>query len=183
MAPSGEAELLGLAKGGDRPAFERLVRPYLAMLFAYSRAIAGDYHAAHDIVQQALLIAYRKLNLFFPEADFGTWLRAIARREALDARKKKARPALVTLEAIEAFYQDPGPPEESPRRAALGECLRGLGGRMGDVVRGHYFDGLHVGAIAERVGMTAAAVKQLMYRARLALRDCVRKRLQAEASG
>jgi RNA polymerase sigma-70 factor (ECF subfamily) len=179
---SGEDRLLEAAKGGDKRAFERLVLPYLPMLFAYGRAICGDYHAAHDVLQQTLLITYRKLALFFPEADFGTWLRAIARREALDARKKLGRSPSLTLEAVEAFYQDPAPPGESPRRRALAECLGSLAGRMGEVVRGHYFQGLRLSELASRVGLTAAAAKQLLYRARTALRECVQRRVNLEAS-
>ena len=37
-----ETELLARAKKGDAPTFERLLTPYLPMLFAYSRAIVGD---------------------------------------------------------------------------------------------------------------------------------------------
>ena len=75
-----DAELLDLARAGKPEAFERLVEPYVPMLLAYSRAVSGDYHLAMDVVQQTLLVAYRKLHHFFPEADFGVWLRAIARR-------------------------------------------------------------------------------------------------------
>ena len=179
-----EEELLGQAKAGDKTAFERMVVPYLPMLLAYSRAVCGDYHAAHDVVQQALLIGYRKIDLFFPEADFGTWLRAIARREALQARKTLGRSSSsVALEAVEAFYEDPEGPEESPRRRALSDCLQQLEGRAKAVVRGHYFDGLALTALAGRVRMSVPAVKQLMYRVRIGLRNCMRRRMELGASG
>src|ERR1041384_7564075 len=110
-----EEDLIARARSGSREAFEAVVTPHLAPLLAYIRAICGDYHAAHDGLQQTLLVAYRKFSLFFPEADLGTWLRAIARREALDLRKKRARGASIFLEAIEAFHQDPDPDAASPR--------------------------------------------------------------------
>ncbi len=175
-----EADLLDRAKAGSREAFEGLVEAHVPMLFAYSRAICGDHHTAMDVVQQALLIAYRKLHLFFPEADFSVWLRAIARREALDARKRKARSPLVTLEAIETVYQDPEPAEESPRRKALEECIGALGDRTGRLVRSHYFEGTALAALAESLGLTLAATKQMLYRTRLALRECIQKRLATE---
>jgi RNA polymerase sigma-70 factor (ECF subfamily) len=174
-----ENELLDLAKAGRPEAFERLVQPHVPMLLAYSRAIAGDYHLAFDVVQQALLVAHRKLHLFFPEADFSVWLRAIARREALDARRRAGRAAVLSLDAVEAAYEDPEP-GESPRRAALERCLGGLEGKSGRLVRSHYFQGTDLASLSRSLGMTVAGAKQLLYRTRLALRECIRKRLAAE---
>lgn len=182
MPGPGEAELIARARRGGAEAFEELARRYSAMLFAYARAVCGDHHAAFDVVQQTLLIAYRKLDLFFPEADFGTWLRSIARREALDVRRQIGRSRAITLEAVEAYYQDPDPPEASPRRRALAECVGSLEGRAGRVVRSHYYEGVKIPELARSAGMTAPAVKQLLYRARLALRECVRRRLSLEGA-
>jgi RNA polymerase sigma-70 factor (ECF subfamily) len=175
-----EAELLAQAKAGDVDAFEEAVRQHLPMLFAYSRAICGDYHAAQDVVQETALIAFRKLDHFFQEADFATWLRAIARREALNARKKLAKVTLITEEAIERYYQDPSPEPSSPERQALGRCLQTLGGRMSKVIHGHYYEGRPLAELAESMNQTVTAMKQLLYRARLTLRDCVRRRLAQE---
>ncbi len=175
-----EEELLALAKSGRPEAFERLVEPHVPMLLAYSRAIAGDYHLAMDVVQQTLLIAYRKLHHFFPEADFSVWLRAIARREALDARRRSHRAAVLALETIETAYEDPEPDGDSPRRRALERCLGSLDGRTGRLVRGHYFEGTGLASISKSLGMTLAAAKQMLYRTRLALRECIRKRLATE---
>ena len=175
-----ETALVDRAKAGSSQAFERLVERHVPMLFAYSRAICGDYHVAMDVVQQSLLIAFRKLHLFFPEADFSVWLRAIARREALDARKRRARGAMVTLETIEMFYHDPEPREDSPRRKALAECLGALPGKTGKLVRSHYFNGTSLAPLSKSLGMTLAAAKQMLYRTRLALRECIQKRIATE---
>jgi RNA polymerase sigma-70 factor (ECF subfamily) len=174
-----EAALLDRAKAGHRGAFEGLVEPHIPMLFAYSRAICGDYHRAMDVVQQALLVAFRKLHLFFPEADFSVWLRAIARREALDARRRASRAPVITLEAVEAAYEAT-PEEDSPKKTALARCLESLEGRTGKLVRRHYFDGADLASIAKALNMTLAAAKQMLYRTRLALRECIRRRLAGE---
>ncbi len=181
MDAANEVELLAQAQAGDAAAFEEAVKPHLPMLFAYSRAICGDYHAAQDVVQESVLIAFRKLSHFFPEADFATWLRAIARREALNARKKLAKVMLVTEEAIERYYSDASSEAGSPEREALQVCLKLLAGRMSKVIRGHYFEGRPLAELATSMNQTVSAVKQLMYRARLTLRDCVRRRLAQES--
>ena len=59
MDSPSEPDVVDTAKA-DAAEFERGLLPHLPMLFAYSRAICGDYHVAQDVVQQTALIAFRK---------------------------------------------------------------------------------------------------------------------------
>jgi RNA polymerase sigma-70 factor (ECF subfamily) len=177
VAHADEAELIALAKTGNPEAFRRLVVPYLPSLLAYCQAICGNYHTAEDVVQHTALIAYRKLNYLFAEADFGTWLKSIARREALSARRQvKLSPALD--ECMEMAYEDPSPAAVAPERAALALCLQLLAGRAGQTVRAHYFDGRKLADIARDLNTTVNTLKQLLHRARATLRDCMQRRLR-----
>ena len=177
-----DAALLARAKKGDAAAFEALVTPYLPMLFAYSRAICLDFHAAQDVVQETAIIAFRNLNHLFPEADFSTWLRAIARRQSLEARRKLHRFARFAEEAVERAYEDPAPAEVSAQRTLLVDCIRALGERGQGVVEGHYFRGLSLSEVAARLETSVTAVKQLLYRSRKLLEECVKKRRLGEQS-
>ncbi len=172
-----ETRLIAAAKGGDPASFEDALRPHLPMLFAYARAICGDYHAAEDVVQETAQIAYRKLNFLIPEADFAGWLKAIARRQALAARRKLQKTTLVAEDVIERVYQDSEPAGQGGRGEALAECLQKLGGRAADAVRAHYFDGVKTDDLAARLDSKPPAIRQLLHRARLLLLDCVRRRL------
>jgi RNA polymerase sigma-70 factor (ECF subfamily) len=184
MDGSHEMDLVAKAKAGSKAAFEAALRPHLPMLFAYCRAVCGDFHIAQDVVQETALIAFRNLHHLFPEADFATWLRAIARRRALSARRSLARLNLgLVEEAIEGVYQDPTPEATAARREALQVCLEQLHRRLADVVRGHYFQGLKLADLADQMAMNTNAVKQLLFRARQALRDCIRQRLRLEHTG
>ena len=183
MGQDSETRLIAAARVGDPQAFERALRPHLPMLFAYARAICGDWHAAEDVVQETSQIAYRKLNYFIPEADFAGWLKAIARRQALAARRKLHRaggPALEEL--IERLYQDPAPAPTGERGEALVDCIDRLEGRASTAVKGHYFDGLKLGDLASRMDMTPVALRQLLHRVRLLLLDCVRRKHGVESS-
>lgn len=177
-----EADLVAKAKAGDTLAFELLLTPYLPMLFAYSRAICNDYHAAQDVVQETAIIAYRNLEHLFPEADFSTWMRAIARRQALEARRKLRRFSTFAEETLEKVYQDPAPPSVAAERKLLTDCIRALDSRVGGIVEDHYFKGSALGEIASRLNLSLAAVKQQLYRARKSLEGCVKKRLSLEQS-
>jgi len=174
--------LLALAKTGDREAFAHALEPYLPMLYAYSRSLCSDHHAAQDVVQQTALIAYRKIGFLFPEVDFGTWLKGIARREALSERRKAARLRPVLEAVVEAVYDEPPAPADDPERAALGECLKRLHGQAAAILQAHYFQGAALTEIARQRGMNGNTVRTVLHRARLALAECVRDRLAREGS-
>ncbi|OAI48400.1 hypothetical protein AYO44_07135 [Planctomycetaceae bacterium SCGC AG-212-F19] len=177
-----EAELIARAKAGDREAFAHALTPYLPMLYAYSRCLSGDHHIAQDVVQQTALIAYRKIGFLFPEVDFGTWLKGIARREALSERRKAAKLRTVIEEVLEAAYDDPTPAAVAPEREALDECLKRLQGQAAAIVTAHYFDGEKLTDIARQRGLNGNTVRTVLHRARLLLEECVRGRLAVEGS-
>jgi RNA polymerase sigma-70 factor (ECF subfamily) len=176
-----ETRLLAAARGGDPQAFERALRPHLAGLFAYARAICGDFHAAEDVVQETAEIAYRKLAYLIPEADFMGWLKAIARRQALSARRKMGKAVLAMDAVLERVYQEPARASEGRKGEALAECMDRLDGRAAQAVKGHYFEGLKLGELAARMDMSPAALRQLVHRVRVLLLDCVRRRLAVES--
>lgn len=182
MSDVPETELIAQAKSGSVPAFEAALGPHLPMLLAYSRAICGDHHRAQDVVQETALVAYRNLNHLFAEVDFAAWLKAIARRQALAARRQGQRLLTFTDEALEAAYADPTPDAVAPQRDALVHCLEALERRASQIVRGHYFDGLTLAMLAERLGMNLNTVKTTLSRARASLHECVERRLRMESA-
>lgn len=180
MNDADQTELIARAKTGDLAAFEGALSPHLPMLFAYSRAICGDYHAAQDVVQETAVIALRKLDCFFAESDFGAWLRAIARHRALHARHKLNRPPLALEDFVEEYYARADlAVDEEARMAAVQACLEQASERMRRVVNGHYLEGRPLAALAPDLAISVNAAKQLLYRARLFLQECVRRRLQS----
>jgi RNA polymerase sigma-70 factor, ECF subfamily len=176
LANRSEDELLALALDGDKSAFEAALRPHLAMLLAYSRAICGDFHAAEDVVQETALVAFRRLNRLFPEVDFGTWLRGIAKRQAFAARRQQTKLTLLD-EALELAYADAEPANDR-EHDALSNCMSRLGDRVGRIVHQHYREGMALAEVAEGLNMSVGAVKVAMHRARMQLKDCVRQYLQ-----
>ena len=75
-------------------AFEDLCRPQQRPLLAYIYTLCGDYHLAEDLLQDALAIAHQKREHYFPEADFGAWLRAIAVPVAAERGLRNTIPSL-----------------------------------------------------------------------------------------
>ncbi len=69
---------------GDKEAYAALVVRYSGRLFRVAFRITGNEADAEDVVQEALLRGYRKLQSFESRSDFGTWIYRIAVRCALD---------------------------------------------------------------------------------------------------
>jgi DNA-directed RNA polymerase specialized sigma24 family protein len=47
-------------------------------------------------------------------------------------------------------------------------------------VKGHYFEGIKLAELADRMGMSSVAMRQLLHRVRVLLLECVRRRLSVE---
>jgi RNA polymerase sigma-70 factor (ECF subfamily) len=69
---------------GDKEAYGALVVRYSGRLFRVAFRITGSEADAEDVVQDAWLRGYRKLESFEYRSDFGTWIYRIAVRCALD---------------------------------------------------------------------------------------------------
>lgn len=79
-----ETELVAAARQHDRAAFDRLVRMHERRLRAVVRRMVGHPDDTDDLVQEAMLKAWRGIADYRGEAGFGTWLCAIGARAAVD---------------------------------------------------------------------------------------------------
>ena len=92
--PSATDEVLvAAAKLGNNPAFGELWRRYSNTVFKTVYRVTGSRHDAEDATQDAWMKAYMHLNTFDGRAKFSTWLTRIAINSALMIlRKKRSHP-------------------------------------------------------------------------------------------
>lgn len=96
--------------GGERRAFEQLVRRHQGMVRAQlSRLLHGDAAAADDLAQETFLLAWRKLDQFRSEARFSTWLYRIAYACFLQASRTKSWAAQQAHEDAMDDLPEPAP--------------------------------------------------------------------------
>src|SRR5262245_16784575 len=86
-----EAAAVARARAGDDEAFRHLVARHSAALFRLAYRMTGNEHDAEDVVQDALLKAYRSLDRFEDRAQVGSWLYRIATNCALDLLRARQR--------------------------------------------------------------------------------------------
>ena len=77
------------ASDARRLRFERLVAPWRDDLYRYSFWLSRDPDLAEDVVQEAMLRAFRSLDSLQEESSVKTWLLTIARREHARVYERK----------------------------------------------------------------------------------------------
>ena len=161
---------------GDKEAYGALVVRHSHSLFRVAFRITGNEADAEDVVQEALLRGYQKLESFESRSNFGTWIYRIAVRCALDrisSRKgdKGSRVAEETdpeQDEVQIAAQSAGPDRLllSGEIAALEQlALRGLTPteRTAFVLR--HLEDRSSEEIAAALGIAPNAAKQAVFRA------------------
>ena len=83
-----DAELIELARNGDRAAFGDLVQRYQQAVFRTALAALRSREDAEEVAQDALVSAFQKLDSFRGDASFKTWLLTITWNRAMDRRRR-----------------------------------------------------------------------------------------------
>ncbi|MEI2755206.1 MAG: sigma-70 family RNA polymerase sigma factor [Chitinophagaceae bacterium] len=108
-----EEDLIRSALAGESQAFGILVERYQDRLFTAMISIVGSSDEAEDVVQEAFIQAYIKLNTFQMNSRFFTWLYRIAFNYAL-SRRRKNRNQVSLDQSREATGNDPMDQREGP---------------------------------------------------------------------
>lgn len=181
VADAADALLLQRVAQGDRAAFERLLGRHQAALWRFVRAASRTRQDAEDALQDALLAAYRGAGAFRGAASVRTWLLTIGRHAAWRASRRVPE---------EPLTEDPtwdlgcaaGWGAEDPEaaaiaaqdRARLAAALDGLAPGEREVLVLRDLEELSVDEVAAVLGLSLAAAKSRLHRARLRLAAALR---------
>lgn len=107
-----DAELIELARNGDRAAFGDLVERYQHIVFRAALAALRSREDAEEVTQDAMVSAFQKLDSFRGDASFKTWLLTIAWNRAMDRRRRAGTwfSRFVTRDREEPFEPPSGQP-------------------------------------------------------------------------
>ena len=114
---------------GDKDAYAAVVIRHSARLFRVAFRITGNEADAEEVVQEAWLRGYRKLESFQSRSDFGTWIYRITVRCALDriggAKLEEGGRIGDSMDPVEGEVQV-ADPEAGPERLLLSGEIRAL---------------------------------------------------------
>jgi RNA polymerase sigma-70 factor (ECF subfamily) len=173
--------LVAAAKLGDHPAFAELWMRHSNTAFKMACRIMGNRDDAEDVIQDAWMKAYVHLKGFDGRAKFSTWLTRIAINSALmTLRRRRAHPETsmeiedgetwrhceITDQTkdVEEFYA------RHERAERLRRAICRLQPTLRNVVEIHQLSDRSVKEVAELAGLSVAATKSRLLRARIVLR-------------
>jgi RNA polymerase sigma-70 factor (ECF subfamily) len=168
--------LLTRSAAGDAAAFDLLVGRHAASVLRMIRYRVDDAAAAEDVLQQTFLAAWRSAPRFRGEAQVKTWLFTIARHAAAKSRDR-ARRSPVTDVPLDALGIEAGWGSEDPESIALAserhDLLRAafaaLDADAREVLTLRDLEGLSGDDTAALLGLSLAAMKSRLHRARMTL--------------
>jgi RNA polymerase sigma-70 factor (ECF subfamily) len=161
---------------GDKEAFGELVALHSHTLFRVAYRITGNEADAEEVVQDAFLRGYRKLESFESRANFGTWIYRIAVHCALDRIKGRRRDETVPLaetpdpesEAVQVADRAPDPERlllSGELSAIRDMAMNSLSPVERTAFALRHMEGCSIDAIAAALDIAPNAAKQAVFRA------------------
>lgn len=143
-------------------------------------SILHDVATTEDLVQQTFVNAYAHLDQYEAGRDFERWIKAIARNTALQelrARSREERSLARYRDAVTARWkhQESAEGQERGFHDALERCRRLLSPEATRAIDLRYGQALSFKEMASLMERSVEAVRQLLVRIRLKLRDCVER--------
>lgn len=184
---SDDASLIAATRAGDTAAFGRLVALYQDRLFNSLVRVLGSAEDAADIVQDAFVQAYTKLDSFRGSSSFYTWLYRIAFNLAMShARRGHKTASLDGRKSLSGDEPMDGAPTaeagvlEQERAELVHAALAELTLDYRQILVLREIDGCRYDEIAEILDLPVGTVRSRLFRARLQMRDLLAPRLHVE---
>jgi len=177
--PDGVAEdrrLVLLARGGDRSAFDALVRKYAGVVRSLTAARLGRGGDAEDAAQDTFLRAFQQLPRLDDPERFAGWLSTIAVNSALERIRRGGRRKATSLSALTSEPESHVPPvdhaaEHGEEAARLMSFVGRLDEKTQLVLALRFREAMAVKDIAAHVGDQPPAVAMRISRALRRLRQ------------
>ncbi len=164
-----DQKLVKRTLAGDVDAYGVLVERYRHAAYGLACHLLGDFEEAKDVTQEALVRAFYRLDDLQDPAKFGPWLRRIVASICADWRRKESRRHESQGPCPDTEAAPPGP-HQALLAKELGGAIEEMIGQLPEpnrlAVIMYYIDGLSHQAIGDFLGISAAAAKMRLRRAR-----------------
>jgi len=171
-------------QNGEESCFEELVERHKQRVFNIAYRYLGNIHVAEDVAQQVFINIYNAKKTYTPKAQFTTWLYTICKNTCLKTFRKK-RLNTVSIDADVDLEQDavsaqlPDSNASTPlenvinaeRDLVVKEAIDSLPENQKMVVILYRYEQLSYERIAEITSFSVKAVKSLLHRARVNLKE------------
>jgi len=186
-----EAVFLAGLRAADPTAFEELLRRYETKIYSLARGLTRNDEDAMDVVQDTFLSVLKHIGRFKEQSSLSTWIYRIAANHGLmRLRKRKRTDRVISIDECMPTFDDTGHrvaslPDWHPRadeilmkselRGLLRQAIASLEPdyRVVFILRDQ--EELSNEQVAEVLKLSVAAVKSRLHRARIFLRERVKR--------
>ena len=167
--------LVMITLAGEQSAYEVLVIRYQRMVIAAAMSVTGTQFMAEDAAQDAFVTAWMKLNTLNEPEKFGAWVSRIAKNCALNmVTRLKSYMSLDALESPDISGEARLNPAErytsSDDDDELYLSISKLPEKVKQIIHMHYFEGLGIAEIADKMRISSGTVKWQLHDGRKRIR-------------
>ena len=162
---STDESLLGRVAGGDGPAFRLLYERHAERVFRFAMSIVRRTHLAEEVLQETMIVVWRRAKTFKGDSKVSTWILGIARNLAFNLLRKEKRGDRLPEEK-------PGegnPAKQVETAVQIERALQTLPDHHREVMHLVFYEDMNLREAAEVLGIPEGTVKSRMHHARKAL--------------
>jgi RNA polymerase sigma-70 factor (ECF subfamily) len=163
------ASVVERARAGELAAFEQIYRRFEKPVYTLALRMLGDGESAREVLHDAMLKVFQRIDQYRNDAPFWAWLRQIVSNEALMRLRREHR--CDTEADAELIVDGAAPPWVRADSLALERALGTLPALTRSVLWLYHVEGYSHPEIADMVGKTISFSKSQVARGTARLRD------------
>ena len=179
-----DLQLIDQFKNNSKSAFEKLYIRYAGKMKSVAYRYTGNRDEAEDVLHDAFIKVYEKINSLKDNSLFEGWLRRIVVNQALDFLKAKKKLREITNESVQLnanSESEERSPYEGISSRELMETLEKLPMGYKMIFNLCVIDGFQHKEVAERLGISEGTSKSQLAKAKLFLRNLLSEKIRVDA--
>jgi len=165
-------QLVERCRENDQRAQMELYDAYCQSMFTTAFNFVKDDALAQDLMHEAFLKAFKKIDSFTGEATFGAWLKRIVINQCLDWMKRKK---IETVEYKEEFHEpvveESWDFEQEISLKAIVQCIEELPQKCKNVVKLYLLEGYDHQEVAQILEISEVASRSQLSRGKSKLKE------------
>ena len=168
-------ELIDGCRRGDQKSQFQIYKLYYKAMYNTSLRIVNDAMEAEDIMQEAFLSAFEKIESYSGTVSFGAWLKKIVHNRSLDYLKKNRK---MVFEDVESLYgiedtcaETSHEEDRDPRMNKLMEIIKRLPEKYRNILSLYLFEGYDHEEIGEILSIPSSTSRSNFSRAKSKIID------------
>ncbi|UYZ23772.1 RNA polymerase sigma factor [Mesobacillus jeotgali] len=168
-----QKELMLRIQNGDESAFAELLNPLIEKAYKTSYSIVRSKEEAEEVVQNAMLEAYRNIMAGKEIVYFNTWFYKLVSHRSIDSVRKSARKkeTVIEIETLQDHWGVVDAVIQEEMHLEINQGIQSLkNGDYRNVLLLYYYQDFSIQEVSEMLGIKTSTVKSHLHRARKALK-------------